>query len=128
MRFRFLTGDVNWQDYGGKFVSKKLNDGVADYWLVIRFENMHELTGDEGHPKYWASLCIISPDELGPEMLARAMHFSGLEDRDPATLTDLMKADLLHGYGAYDDACQFTGNNCQRVLKEARDEARYYER
>jgi len=39
MRFKFLTGDVNWETYGGKWVSPKLNNGDFDYWLVLEFVN-----------------------------------------------------------------------------------------
>ena len=35
MNLKFLTGDINWTEYGGKFVTKKLNNGDFDYWLVL---------------------------------------------------------------------------------------------
>ena len=42
MRFKFLTGDVNWQTYSGLFVSRRLNNGDFDYYLVLRVENWNE--------------------------------------------------------------------------------------
>jgi hypothetical protein len=46
MKFKFLTGDINWQTYGGKFISKKLNNGEFDHWLVIEVTNWANAVGE----------------------------------------------------------------------------------
>jgi len=42
MKFKFLTGDIDWITYGGKFVSERLDSGLFNYWLVLDFLNLEE--------------------------------------------------------------------------------------
>ena len=46
VRFTFLSGDCNWSDYGGKWISQKFNNGDFDYWLVRELIPMSEHTDD----------------------------------------------------------------------------------
>jgi hypothetical protein len=39
VRFNFLTGDVNWSQYGGTWISQKFNNSDTDYWLVREIIN-----------------------------------------------------------------------------------------
>jgi len=83
LKFKFLTGDMNWQEYGGQFVSKRLSNGEFDYWIVLDFVNMHEATGDEDMPKYHVSVLAVSPDEAGEDKLRHAMQSWSIEDQAP---------------------------------------------
>lgn len=85
-RFKFLIGDVNWLDYGGKWVSQKLNNGEFDYWLVLELTNMDDACGrdNEGKDRYNVSLSCVSPGEAGPENIAKAKNCCGWEDGAPS--------------------------------------------
>ena len=42
MRFRFLTGDVNYVRDGGCFISDRQNNGDFDFWVVMDIRNDRE--------------------------------------------------------------------------------------
>jgi len=119
MNFKFLTGDVNWLQYGGKFVSKKLNNGDFDYWLVLDFINMQEATGETDGDKYCLSIQSISPQEAGTENIKSAMRCCGIEDQE---MSDLMKVEILSSYGVYAQLWTQSGNNYKKLFKDAHKE------
>lgn len=124
LKFTFLSGDTNWQDYGGAFVSKKLNNGEFDYWLVIKVENWLDLVGENEAPAtYCVTLMSISPDEAGEENLQQAFNCCGPDGESPETATDLMKVDALMWYGVSARLWEDSGNNIQKLMKEARRQA-----
>jgi len=120
MKTQFLTGDVNWLAYGGKWVLPKLSNGEFDYWLVVEFINMDEACGcdNEGYPRYIAEISAVSPDEAGPENLTHALECCGLSE--DVELTELMKVEVLHTYGIKALCDSFSGNNGRRILREAK--------
>lgn len=120
IKFKFLTGDMNWKVYGGKFVSPKLNNGDFDYWLVLEVINMHEATGEENQPKYNVSLHAVSPDQAGQENLDKALESCGCPDVE---LTDLIKVETLDSYGVHAVLWHENGNNLNKLLKAAREQA-----
>jgi hypothetical protein len=109
-------------EYGGKWVSPKLNNGDFDYWLVINFINMDDACGrdNEGQPKYIADVRAVSPGEVGEENLRKAMDCCGIDNENPTDLTDLMKVEMLDTYGIYSPCQSFSGNNGYKVLREAK--------
>jgi hypothetical protein len=118
MNFKMLSGDVNWRKYGGKFVSKKLNNGDFDYWLVMEVINWLDATGDDSQGKYVVSLSAISPDSVSKENLNRALESTGL--------TGVRKLDLvlaLSDYGIYAPLWNESGDNLKVLLKEAHKQA-----
>lgn len=118
MKFKFLTGDVNWQDYGGKWISPRLDNGEFYYWLVIELVNMWDATGDENADKYCVSLAVVSPDEAGKENVSKA------DDGDYCAFgDDECRVDALHSYGIYAQVWYKGGNNYSKLLKEAREQA-----
>lgn len=123
-KFKFLTGDTNWLDYGSKWVSKKLNNGEFDYWLVIEILNMDDACGrdNEGKDKYNVSLSCVSPGEAGAENIAKAKECCGYED-GTLTLTDIGLVEMLSSYGVAAHLWQADGNNAHKLLKEAKKEA-----
>lgn len=121
VRFKFLTGDVNWLDYGGKWVSNRLNNGDWDYWLVIELLNWHDAVGEREAPaKYNVEVSAVSPEAAGEENLKRAKECCGVED-DCNTLT-LVEA--LHSYGVKAVLHSESGDNAHKLLKKAREEAK----
>ena len=67
MRFSFLSGDMNFTRYGGKWISTRRNNGEFDYYFVIELLNWRETVGRERAAEtYNVSVSIVSPDELVP--------------------------------------------------------------
>lgn len=124
IKFKFLTGDVNWIDYGGKWVSKRLNNGEFDYWLVLELLNMDDACGrdNEGQAKYCASLAVVSPSEAGEE-LNKAAECCGYDQAQLANASDLCKVEMLHSYGVYAQTWTASGNNAHKLLREGKREA-----
>lgn len=125
VRFQFLTGDVNWLEYGAKWVSPKLNNGEFDYWIVMEFTNMDEACGRDnaGQPKYDVSLSAVSPHQAGEENIRRAYDSCGLTDEQRETATSLALVECLHSYGVSALLWQSSGNNAHKLLREARHQA-----
>jgi len=124
IQFRFLTGDINWLDYGAKWISKRFNNGDWDYWLVLELTNMWEATGEQDQPKYNVTLSAVSPEAAKDNMQA-ALKCCGLEGE--SDLTDLMKVEVLHTYGTSAPLKQWNGGNAHKLLKEAKHEAQLAE-
>jgi len=126
MKFTFFTGDYNWQTYGGKFISKKLNNGDFDYWLVMSVINMHDATGDENQEKYNVNVCVIAPSELSEKELDSALSCCGFEESKDELIekygaTILVEAisDYMGGAVIFDES----GNNLKKLMKDARKES-----
>lgn len=126
IRFKFLTGDVNWIDYGGKWISNKLNNGEFDYWLVIDFVNMDDACGrdNEGRSKYNVSLSAVSPSQAGEDNISKAMDgWGGISEElksDP-----VIQVEALHGYRLSAQVWSDGSNNARKLLKEARKAAQF---
>lgn len=122
-RFSFLTGDVNWMDYGGKWVSQRMNNGEFDFWLVLELVNMDDACGrhNEGQPKYHASLCAVSPEQAAGE-LDRAFACCGLNEGEHKD-NPLVAVECLHSYGVHAVLWQDSGNNAHRLMRQAKHEA-----
>lgn len=125
LKFKFLTGDINWQKYGGKFVSKKLNNGDFDYWLVLDVTNMHEATGDENQDKYIVEIHAVSPEAAGKTGLDAAFSSAGMSDEQLTELENdpLVQVETLNDYGIFAMLKSFSGNNLGKLMREARREA-----
>lgn len=87
MRFKTLSGDVNWKDYGCKLVSPVQNNGDFDYYLVIDFTNMDDACGrdNEGRARYSACVLCVAPSQVTREEMDRALEgvdglWSSLDD------------------------------------------------
>ena len=121
MEFDFLVGDVNWEDYGGKWISPRLNNGDFDYWLVIEFINWLDATGElfDGN-EFLATIASVSPSEVSPEDLDSAISCCGWEDME---LNDITKVELLSSYGILAQLWQESGNDAEALLKKAKQAA-----
>jgi len=138
IRFKFLTGDVNWQTYGGQFVSKRMANGYDGkgavkgrdydfhYWLVMDVRPNEDWEyGDKDRPKYWVSLAVVSPEAADPKELQAAARSWGMDDADTlkAQADPLFLVECLHSYGVAAYVWNGEGNNLSVLMKEARKEA-----
>lgn len=126
LKFRFLSGDCNWRTYGGKLVSKRLNNGEFDYWLVIDVVNREDAHGRDALTRYYVSLQSVSPDEAGEQNLREAMRACGCNPEPIEDLTKVSnweKVGVLSSYGIYATLWSDEGNNLSQLLKEARLQA-----
>lgn len=119
LKFSMLYGDVNWQVYGGAFVSRRLNNSEFDYSLVIEVRNTEE-DADEAY--YQVALLSVSPSEAEKTgQLQKAFEGSGIEDADK--LSYRTKVEALVTYGVYATLYVVEGSNLRQLMKAARQQA-----
>jgi hypothetical protein len=123
-RFTFLTGDVNWIDYGGKWISQKLTNGEFDYWLVLELINMNDACGrdNEGQPKYTVELCAVSPTQAAGE-LDKALESDGMDRTNENASNPVFQVECLHSYGVSAHLWSGNGNNAHKLIREAKHKA-----
>lgn len=114
--FRFLTGDVDYLAYGGKWYRK-----VADTrYHVIELTNMWEATGDKSISQYDVELSEI---DITCPQLKTAMHSCGPDDEELQD-NELVKVEALSSYGAGAPLGSWGGSNARKLIAEARSESR----
>ena len=129
MKFKMLSGDVNWSVYGGKFVSKRLNNGNWDYWLVINVINWEESLNtrefEELGYKYNVEIQAVSIEAAGEKNLDSALSCCGFSDdqMNVAEQSDLLKVESLSDYGVFATLWNKNGNNIETLMKDAHKEA-----
>jgi hypothetical protein len=101
-KFRFLTGDVNWREYGGTFVSQKFNNGP-------------------GKSRYNVSLSAVAPSEVNPKDRERAFEYCDIKDTSDLHVMQIVEA--IYTYGIRAPIWDKNGNNIRELFKEARREA-----
>ncbi len=124
VRFTFLTGDTNWADYGGKWISQKCNNGEFDYWFVMSLINWEDSVGEqeaeEVGAKYNVSLKVISPSEFVDK--EGALRSSGI-DQSWDELDEKMQVELIESYSGGAQIFSENGNNFRKLFKAAREKA-----
>ena len=123
LHFKFLTGDCNWQVYGGKFVSKAMHNGDWHYWLFIDVCNIEDC-GETSENKYMVTVGVVSP-EAAEEELSTALESMGLDQedtlkwfRDPLALVQ-----VLAEYGTYAHLWGGQSGNIKKAMLAAKDYA-----
>ena len=141
IRFKFMSGDVDWQTYGGQFVSKRLANGYDGkgavkgqdydfhYWLVMDVRPNEDWEHGSKDPKYWVSLAVVSPESADPKELQAAINSQGIPANElPGFMADpLFLVECLHSYSTAAYVWQGEGNNLSVLMKEARKEAQLVE-
>lgn len=142
--FRFLTGDVNFADYGGKWW-RCVSQGR---FHVVELTNMNEACGkdNEGRPTYVVELSEIDLDAIPRKLVEDALRSCGwkVEAASPAHLfpatvtedwgehrvvangraTELCIVETIHGYGARAPLGSWEGNAWRPLMAQARAESR----
>jgi len=121
IRFKFLTGDVNWLDYGGKWISQKFNNGEFDYWLVRSIENWAEHDSEmAARCKYLVEIKLVAPEQFRDKKAA--MDCSGIEEKWD-DLIDEVKVEIIESYSGGVTIFSESGNNYKDLFKRAQKEA-----
>ena len=120
IKFKFLTGDMNWLKYGGKWISQKCNNGEFDYWLVLELINMHEATGKEEQDKYHVSIQAVSPELIDSEKINGLLADYNIEQDK---IDDELKVMALSEHGTAAHLWYSEGNNYKQLFKLAHNEA-----
>jgi hypothetical protein len=127
VKFKWLSGDINWIDFGGKWISNKLNNGEFDYWMVLELSNMYNSCGKQEAEriggKYLVSLDAVSPSQVGEEALKKGLSSWGMEDKPLSEIDDEMKVEILCSYGTAARLWYNIGSNANKLLKEGRKQA-----
>jgi hypothetical protein len=128
VRFKWLSGDINWMDYGGSWISNKLNNGEYDYWLVLVLTNLIDSAGEreakEMGGKYLVSLNAVAPSQVSEQDLKKALGSWGVGELSLDEVTTEMRIEVLNTYGIRATLWYETGNNAHELLKEGRKHAR----
>ena len=119
MKLRQVGGDVDWKDYSGLFVTKKLNNGEFDYWLFVEFINMEDATGDTSQGKYMVTIDAVAPGVVEREDIKEAFESLGFEK---VPKDKLKVAIALQQYGVKATLWSKMGNNAEKLMQEAREE------
>ena len=121
MKTKFLTGDIDWIEYGKKLITKKLNNGEFDYYLIIDFMNMEYMTGekkDEIGYKYMVSIQAVKPKH-SEEKLKEVIKCFGYEDEKLSDFNEIALVEMICDYGLMATLWNKTGNNAHELIKEA---------
>lgn len=136
-KWHFLSGDVNWRLYGGKWYRVGEESKTIDpkwkcplnIYHVIEFYNLEEQLGegryDEKQGKYIAvselyDLSYGAWREKIPGALKSGGHFSSLIAlmKMPMMQRELLILEDMSGYSGGDKVFSMTGNNARDVLAE----------
>lgn len=114
--WKFLTGDIGFQTFGGKWY-RCIKESR---YHVIELVNMHEATGDEDQPTYHVNLQEIDLDIAD---LNSALSCCGWSD-PPDEADPVMLVDSVSAYGQYLPMGDWNGNNYRKLLAGAKRESR----
>ena len=128
MKWSILSGDVNWETYGGKLVAGPFDNGDFQYWFVIEVIEWEEAVGEQEAADidgtHNVCLSVVAPSECPADELQSAIDsygWEGMEIDNPLILVE-----LLHGYGI--KAVVHNDNGSLRgLLRLAKQEARVCE-
>jgi len=107
--FLFISGDVNWAQYGGKF-AKALDE---ESFHIIEIINNHEYFTDYPN-EYTVTLCNVY---LEDPSLATALRCCSYTPDNYTEITIEMKIDALYTYHGGDLVTSISGNNLEKMLE-----------
>lgn len=119
--FTFLTGDVNFSEYGGKWYRK----GPTGTYHIIELINMWEATGEVNQDKYVVELSEIDLSRVPQKTVKDALTCCGIESWTAGELTTV---EAISSYMGGAPMGQWHGGNYRQLLSEAKRESRRLER
>ena len=110
--FKFLMGDINFTQYGGKFF-KDLDDDNFHIIEIIPTEH-HMRRSEMLNPvDYWVTLSCVWLDD---DALDSALNCCGYNEDYYKEITQEMKLDALHSYHGGDMITNIEGNDLKKML------------
>jgi hypothetical protein len=114
--WKFLTGDVNWEDYGGKFYRR-----VETCFFIITVMNWFDTVGeDEATDEFNVSVDVCDIAELNDankKDLLQSCGWDGADEDDP-----LVWAEIMHSYGMKAPLWDANGDDIDSLMSEAKME------
>ena len=108
--WKFLTGDFNWQQYGGSWYRAV---GERQY-QVIELINLKDAMGEDAEVTYGVSLKYVDLDEISQKNIEAAV--SCCCSRDDLELTDEILVEVLCSYGLFAPMGNWAGNAYRSLL------------
>jgi len=121
MKLNFLSGDTNYLSYGAKWISRKLNNGDFNYWLVVELINIHKAIDEKRPVKYILNISVVSPSEASNH-LDSVIESYGYRNKPKLNYTNEEKVKLLHSYGIQAPISGIEGNNFHKMWKQVHEE------
>ncbi len=123
----FLTGDVNWKQFGAKWF--KIDSYDDDYCYVIEIINFEDVTGEKikdenGEYTYVGLLYTVLLDNESAIKSALDSYGETLEDLKGLTKVRRIQhiAEAISSYGyPMDRECEIYSNNADKLLKELKE-------
>lgn len=124
IRFSFLSGDLNFLDYGGRWLSnEQVSETGEKFFFGIRLENWEDVSGEPGpgNTKYLLELVIIPhPDHISPERVQTAIASSGIDLLSMPVNSVLPTIEALWSHGVCVPVRQLNSNNWKGGMRELR--------
>ena len=129
--YKFLVGDINWADHGGKFIAKGDWENERYIMDIVRCDEYQE---DPDHT-YRVEVSSVELREANtPLQSALRCHGYYIDSDDGCMVADngdeiakpntkefdLMCFEVLHGYGHRNPVCELFGNNIKKLMQDAR--------
>jgi hypothetical protein len=128
MKWSILSGDVNWETYGGKLVAGPFDNGDFQYWFVMEVIEWEECLGEMELPDVGGThnvcLSVVAPSECPADEwqgIIDSYGWEGMEIDSPLTLVD-----MLHDCGIRAVIWDSNGN-LKDLLREGKQAARVSE-
>jgi hypothetical protein len=114
-RFKWLTGDLDWQEYGGKWISQRFRKEGRDYWFVRELINLEEagIPGDT----YCCALHLVCPSSPDEDEIESARDSCGIEQEDWDAFEDEARVEVLSSYGLGAQVWTDNGNNYRKLFQ-----------
>jgi len=130
IKFKWLTGDIDYHEYGGKWYSNTLGKGrfdeneeteKAEMCYVMEIINMHYATGETDINKYNVAIHAVAPHLLSDEQKESACK-SACEETPFDELDWNYQVELAYEHGISAPVFNIGGNNYKKLLAEAKTE------
>lgn len=123
--FAFLTGDLNWQEYGGLWYRRI----APKVYHVIELINLIDAIGEEAESTYGVELQEIDLIGITSAQLDSALSCCGArelyERQDKESTRELLAVESLSVYGLFAPMGRWAGNAYASLLKTAKEESRH---
>lgn len=125
MKWSILSGDINWETYGGKLVAGPFDNGDFAYWLVLDIVNWAEAVGEDEASEidgtHNVTLSVVAPSECPADQLQGAIDSCGWEEMELDSPLALVW--LLHDYGIFASVWNENGS-LKDLLRQGKQEAK----